>query len=102
LEEVIVVILPDPVPGGAFRPEGRINETGVVPHFFRQTRVPAFAVVPALSVEDCGSPRDRDLEVVSVIRDTVVGVYHLGIIRDIYINIIAESREKTPFQRLEL
>jgi hypothetical protein len=84
------------------RPKGRIYETGVVPHFFWETRVPALAVILALSVEDCGSPRDRDLEVVSVIWDTVVGVYHLGIIRDIDVNVIAESREETPFQRLKL
>jgi hypothetical protein len=38
----------------------------------------------------------------SVIWDTLVGVQHLGIIRDINVNIIAESREETSFQRLKL
>jgi hypothetical protein len=38
----------------------------------------------------------------SVTWDTLVGVQHLGIIRDIDVNIITESREKTPFQRLKL
>jgi hypothetical protein len=98
LIKVVEVVLPDPVPRGAFGPEGRIDKTGVISHFFRQTRVPALAVVSALSVEDCGSPWDRDLEVVSVAWDTNIAVNHLGIIRDIDVNIIAESREETPFQ----
>jgi hypothetical protein len=80
LVKVVVVVLSYPISRGTLGPKGRIDKTRVVPHFFRQTRVPAFTIVPALSIENSGSPRDRDLEVVSITRDTNIAVHHLGII----------------------
>jgi hypothetical protein len=80
LVEVVVVVLPDLVSRGTLRSERRVDKTGVVPHFLWKTRIPAFTVVPALSIENSGSPRDRDLEVMSIIRDVIISVHHLGII----------------------